>query len=492
MPSIFSDASVLQQHQEAQIVTSPPVIRPTQQISRRNLLRVGGIGAVGVSSAGLLGLPELLAAENSELTDRAPTSPKSCIFIYQYGGLSQLDSWDPKPQAPDEIRGPYRSIATRTPGFQVGELMPRLAEISDQYCVIRSMSHGVPVHNIANEMLLAGSSAPRKDSPSFGSIVTKLRPTEVNMPSHVWLQKFGGGAAPADASYLTGGHLGMGHAPLLLGERHDDNPGSPGFHLKVFETADDVSLSRLQSRWKLLQHIDPVTSSVTTRPQAATLQKLQERAFTLLHGPEARRAFDVEQESASMRDRYGRHPFGQNLLMARRLIESGVRLVNVVAWMGLAPAEKFASVETWDMHGNAGIGIFDNGWNGLGLALPRADASVATLLEDLSVRGMLESTLVVLVGEFGRTPRISKGASAIGRDHWPQCYSAMLAGAGIKGGTIYGSSDDTAAYVKDHPVSPEDFSATLLYALGIDPATRLSPDGFTLPASTGQPLLDLF
>lgn len=277
------------------------------------------------------------------------------------------------------MRGPYKPIATRTPGFQIGELMPRLAKISDKYCVVRSMSHGVPVHNVANEMLLAGSSNPRRDSPSFGSIVTKLRPTEVNMPSHVWLQKFGGGSAPADASYLTGGHLGMGHAPLLLGERHDDNSATPGFHHRVFETADDVSLSRLQARWKLLQQIDPAVASATSHParrQPATMQKLQELAFTLLHGAEARRAFNVEQESASMRDRYGRHPFGQNLLMARRLIESGVRLVNVVAWMGLAPADKFVSVETWDMHGNAGISIFDNGWNGLGWALPRADASV--------------------------------------------------------------------------------------------------------------------
>jgi uncharacterized protein (DUF1501 family) len=189
-----------------------------------------------------------------------------------------------------------------------------------------------------------------------------------------------------------------------------------------------------------------------------------------------------------MRERYGRHPFGQNLLLARRLIEAGVRLVNVVAWMGLAPNDKFVSVETWDMHGNAGIGIFDNGWNGLGWALPRADASVAALITDLEDRGLLDSTLVVLVGEFGRTPRISRGASAIGRDHWPQCYSGMLAGAGIPGGLVYGASDDTAAYVRERPVSPEDFSATILAALGIDPATRLSPDGFTQPASTGQPL----
>jgi len=456
-------------------------------------LQAGAISVAGLPGVGLLGLPELLAADQTRRDGQNAEPAKSCIFIYQYGGLSQLDSWDPKPQAPDGIRGPYKPIATRTPGFQVGELMPRLAELSEKYCVIRSMSHGVPVHNVANEMLLAGRSDPRKDSPSLGAIVTKLRPTEVNMPSHVWLQKFGGGAAPAESAYLTGGYLGMGHAPLVLGERHDDNPATPGFVVKAFESASDVSLTRLDARRKLLLQIDPVIrgNHSVSKPEV-TMQQLQEKAFALLHGSESRQAFNVEHESASMRDRYGRHPFGQNLLMARRLIEAGVRLVNVVAWMGLAPNDKFASVETWDMHGNAGIGIFDNGWNGLGWCLPRADASVATLLEDLEDRGLLDSTLVVLVGEFGRTPKISKGGSAIGRDHWANCYSAMLAGAGIKGGTVYGSSDDTAAYVKDHPVRPEDFSATILHALGIDPATRLSPDGFTLPASTGQVVEGLF
>ncbi len=461
--------------------------------SRRNVLQTGAIGAVYGGTSGLLNLPELLASEST--SNSGNHAAKSCIFIYQYGGLSQLDSWDPKPNAPDGIRGPYKPIATHTPGFQVGELMPRLAELSDKYCVIRSMSHSVPVHNIANEMLLAGRQDPRRDSPSLGAIVTKLRPTTANMPSHVWLQKFGGGAAPSESSYLTGGFLGMGYAPLLLGERHDDNPGIPGYQVKAFESADGITSQRLEARRRLLHQISPSHKSNAdkTGPAAAeTLQQFQEKAFTLLNGSESRKAFDVEQESPEIRDQYGRHPFGQNLLMARRLIESGVRLVNVVAWMGLAPNDKFASVETWDMHGNAGIGIFDNGWNGLGWCLPRADVSVATLLEDLEQRGLLESTLVVLVGEFGRTPRISKGASAIGRDHWPNCYSAMLAGAGIQGGTIYGSSDDTAAWVKDHPVTPEDFSATILHALGIDPAVRLSPDGFTLPASTGQVIADLF
>ena len=188
------------------------------------------------------------------------------------------------------------------------------------------------------------------------------------------------------------------------------------------------------------------------------------------------------------RDRYGRNPLGQNLLLARRLIESGARLVSVVAWTGLAAGEKFVSVETWDMHGNADVGIFENGWNGLPFALPRTDQAVATLLEDLRDRGLLDSTLVVLVGEFGRTPVIRKGAKRIGRDHWPQCYSAMLAGARIRGGSVYGESDKVAAYVKTNPVTLEDFTATLFAAMDINPASRISPDGFTVPASTGNPI----
>ncbi|MCA9066423.1 MAG: DUF1501 domain-containing protein, partial [Planctomycetaceae bacterium] len=330
----------------------------------------------------------------------------------------------------------------------------------------------------------------QRDSPSFGSIVSRLRPSTENVPSHVWLQKFGGGAAPPDSSYLTGGFLGMQYAPMLIGEGHTDNPATPGHHIQAFETATDVSLPRLHDRWELLQHLDG--SSRDPQSQSGRMHQHQEHAYDLLHGPAARNAFAVEKEPDAIRDRYGRHPLGQNLLLARRLIEAGVRLVNVVAWMGLAPDEKFVSVETWDMHGNAGIGIFDNGWNGLGWALPRADAAVATLLEDLKERGLLESTLVVLVGEFGRTPKISRGAKAMGRDHWPQCYSAMLAGAGIRGGMVYGASDSQAAYVAKDPVSPEDLTATMLHALNIDPATRLSPDGFTRPASSGNVVEALF
>jgi hypothetical protein len=215
----------------------------------------------------------------------------------------------------------------------------------------------------------------------------------------------------------------------------------------------------------------------------------QERAFELLTGPRAKRAFDLEQEPAKVRDRYGRHPLGQHLLLARRLIESGVRLVGVVGWTGLAPGDRFMSVETWDMHGN-GTPIFGAGWNSMGWAAPRLDEALSALLEDLHLRGLLEGTLVVVVGEFGRTPKIDAGGK--GRNHWPHCYSALLAGGGVRGGTACGASDRHAGYVKDRPVFPADFGATIYHALGVPPNTRLAADGFTRPASEGQPVLELF
>ena len=450
---------------------------------RRRLLKAGFLPFLG------LDLPRLLAAEALPREPDRPRREKSCIFIFQYGGLSQLDSWDPKPDGPSEIRGPYRPIATSVPGFHVGELMPRLARLADRYSVIRSMSHNVPVHDVANRMLLAGQSLPGPNAPSIGAITSKLRPSEAGVPSHVWLQKFGGGAMPPDSAYLTGGVLGMSHAPLLVGVGHDDNPASPGFRVDAFDMPEGLTLDRARDRIRLLGHLDD-------RPSPGDAPDLlghfRERALDFLGGSAARRAFDIGLEDEAVRDRYGRHPLGQNLLLARRLIEAGVRLASVVGWCGLAPGEKFLSIETWDMHGNAGVDIFDEGWNGLGWALPCCDQAVSALLEDLEQRGLLDSTLVVLVGEFGRTPKISRGASAVGRDHWANCYSAMLAGAGVQGGLAYGRSDKQAAYVLDDPVSPEDFAATVLHALDIPPETPIHPDGFSLRASAGQPILDLF
>lgn len=440
------------------------------RLSRRQLLQAGALAPIGLT------LPDFLRAA-------APARrPKSCIFIFQYGGLSQLDSWDPKPDAPQEIRGPYKPIPTAVPGFRVGELMPRLAAVAGRYAVIRSMTHTESVHDRANKMLLAGNRMPDADAPAFGSVVAKLRPSRGAIPSYVWLQKFGGGSAPPDPTYLTGGLLGAAVAPVLIGVSHDDNLATPGYRVKAFDSDAGVPPERLAGRRELLESLD----------HGNPLHPQQQRAFELLTGSSVRQAFELDHEPVKVRDRYGRNPLGQNLLLARRLVEAGTRLVSVVAWCGLKPSEKFMSIETWDMHGNGGVGIFENGWNGLGFALPRCDLAVSALIEDLADRGLLDDTLVVLIGEFGRTPKVSLGGSKLpGRDHWPRCYSAMLAGGGVRGGTVYGASDKQAAYVKDNPVSLEDFTATLYTALDIEPKTRLSPDGFTRPASSGTPVLGL-
>jgi len=278
---------------------------------------------------------------------------------------------------------------------------------------------------------------------------------------------------------------------MLLGRNHDDNPATPGFRVRAFDTPKDISPGQLADRRRLLeaaQQLSPVGGTA----EFEAFDSHQQRSIDLLNGRAAKDAFNLDRESPRMRDRYGRNPLGQHLLLARRLVEAGTRLVNVAAWTGLGRGEKFVSVETWDMHGNADVGIFENGWNGLPFALPRTDQAVATLLEDLHERGMLATTLIVLVGEFGRAPKISKGAKRIGRNHWPACYSAMLAGAGIRGGAVYGSSDKHAAYVKTNPVTLPDFTATLFTAMGINPASRLAPDGFTIPASEGRAIDALF
>jgi uncharacterized protein (DUF1501 family) len=450
---------------------------PTSRLNRRQVLQVGGIAALG------LGLPQLLHARAQGRAGRAGRgSEKSCIFIVQYGGASHIDSLDLKPEAPDDIRGPYRPIATSVPGVRIGELLPRLAGLADRFGLVRSMTHGNGGHDGGMHIAMTGHSTPTPDTPYFGSVVARLRPAQRNVPSYVWLQNLAGDVQPR---YLTGGFLGAAYSPLRVGTDLD-NPSAANFRFQAFDPAADVPRERLLNRAGLLAQLEPEAQTAS----ATILRRFQERAVDLVTGPEARRAFALEHEPAPLRDRYGRHPLGQNLLMARRLIEAGVRLVSVTAWAGTPPGEKFRNVQTWDMHGNgAGLGsCFGTGAYGLGWALPNLDQAVAALLEDLATRGLLESTLVVMVGEFGRSPKISNA----GRDHWPACYSALVAGAGLRGGFVHGASDKNGGYVRDNPVSPENFGATLFHALGIAPETRLGADGFTRPASAGQPIEDWF
>ena len=351
----------------------------------------------------------------------------------QYGGASHHDSWDLKPDAPEDIRGPYRPIATSVPGMQIGELLPKLASMADRYTIIRSMTHGNGGHDGGMHICMTGHSAPTVETPYFGSVVAKVRPSTANMPSYVWLQNLAGDVQPR---YLTGGFLGAAYSPLARRHRHGQPRRARLPRPRLRHARRCPARSHARNGCHAL--LRPRDDSREGRDEAA-MQMFQERAVDLLTGPEARRAFDLDHEPTSLRDRYGRHALGQNLLMARRLIEAGVRLVSVTAWAGLPPGERFRNVQTWDMHGNGrGLGsIFGTGAFGLGWALPNVDQAVSALLEDLEVRGLLDDTLVVMVGEFGRSPRISNA----GRDHWPACYSAMLAGAGIRGGMVHGSSD---------------------------------------------------
>ncbi len=454
-------------------------MRDTQHspsISRRQLLHVGGIGALGLT------LPEFLHAGEPLAIGGSSGPVRSCIFIVQYGGASHIDSLDPKPDAPLDVRGPYQPIATRAPGLDVCELLPRLALQADRFAVVRSMTHGNGGHDGGMHVAMTGHSVPTPDTPYFGSVVARVRPATENIPSYVWLQNLAGDVEPR---YLRGGFLGPAFSPLRVGTDLD-NPSTDNFRFTAFDPPAGSTNERLLGRQQLLHGLESSGASGGTT-LASGFRRFQEQAFDLVTGTRARRAFDLTGEPDTVRDRYGRHPLGQNLLMARRLIEAGTRLVNVTAWCGLAEGEKFTNVQTWDMHGPvaAHIGsIFGTGSYGLGFALPRIDQSVSALLDDLSDRGLLDSTLVVMVGEFGRSPKVANQ----GRDHWPACYSSLLAGAGVRGGMVHGASDKQGAYVHEYPVSPENFGATLYRALGIDPGTRLGLDGFTRAASIGQPV----
>lgn len=453
--------------------------------TRRRLLQVGSVYG--------LTLPHLLWAQSVRAAQSARrSSEKSCIFVVLSGGLSHIDTLDPKPDAPAEIRGAYSSIATRTPGLRLTEMFPRLAQCSNRYCLVRSMSHDDTVHVTAAHTMLTGQPDGRSsnDSPMIGSLVSRLRPATANMPSHVWLHnmKTGTNKVPRYNSGLS--RVGFGHAPFRVGHELD-NPCSPGFRMAAFDPPGDVPLTRQDARFRLLESVSDLSSQDTTE----AYRVFQRRARQLVSGPSARQAFELHHEPAAVRDRYGRHPLGQYTLMARRLIEAGVRMVTVTGWPGLAPGETQPTItQVWDMHGDRyanGDNMYGNGPFGMKWSLPRLDQALSALIEDLHIRGMLDDTLVVVTGEFGRTPQFENNGK--GRGHWSRCYTALLAGGGIRGGCVYGSSDSRGAYVSSRrPISHSDFGATIFHALGIAPETRYGPDEFSYRVSDGQPVVDLF
>jgi len=403
-------------------------------------------------------------------------------LIFLWGGPSHLDTWDPKPNAPEDIRGPFHAIPTSVPGISISEHFPLLARQVHRLSIVRSMSHDDAAHLSTAHRILTGHLAPTpnsdaagpspRDWPHLGAIVSKLRPTPgalpsaVTMPWTVMHPAAPGGKAPGQDA----GWLGQAYDPFHL----EGDPSAPGFHVEGLGLPEGIPSGRLVDRRALLKQLTDGSGPFGERLPAWDV--FQQRALDALVSAEARGAFQIDREDPRLRDRYGRHIHGQCLLLARRLIEAGVGLVTV-NWHD--DGQFF-----WDTHGNN----FHSLKNRL---MPPADQGFSALVDDLASRGLLDETLVVWVGEFGRTPRINKANS--GREHWPHCYSAVLAGAGVRAGAHFGASDRWGAYPASDPVSPEDLGATILYALGIEPATTVA-DALNRPLSIndGTPLVPLF
>lgn len=413
-----------------------------QGVSRRELLQVGGLGILGLSMA-----DELRAADVRTSGSRSAnrSSETSCIFIFLEGGPSQLETFDPKPNAIDDVRGPYGTIATNVPGIQIGELLPMMAERMDRYALIRSLTGFTGGHTARPALTGAVDSLT-----TYGAVVTKLKDHSGAMPPYVHL-----GGKIFNTPGIGGGVLGSAYDPVEILDPLGKQVQLPNFSLTA-----DVSAGRFQQRQELLTAIDQLRAKAHSSLGVARLDTFYQRAVNMLTSTKVRDAFDLTLETETLRNRYGANFFGQSLLMARRLVEAGTRFVQVkwYDWDG-----------AWDIHGYNSTGVERMEEE----LCPRFDQGMTALLDDLQQRGMLDSTLIVAVGEMGRTPTINKWG---GRDHWGACLFALLAGAGIPGGTVVGSSDAKAAYPANDPVSPAELAATLYRVLGInintDPRVR--------------------
>ncbi len=450
------------------------------RLSRRSWLRLGGLGWLGLS------LPSLLRGES---TAETKSVAKSCVLFLLHGGPSQLDIWDMKPLAPVEVRGEFKSIATRVPGIRITEHLPRLASLSHLFTIVRSMTHTAVNHNTATYLVTTGH-PPLRDLIAFS-------PSENDYPhlgAQIALRKAGANNSPAavslpdpvsDGPYTTpgqnGGFLGAAYAPFAIYGDPNDNQ----FAVDGLGAGIEQSSGRLSDRRSLLRRLDEELSRLSDDPHISQMDRYQKRAFNLLTSDATRRAFNIEVESSRLRERYGRHKYGQSLLLARRLVEAGVRLVTVY-WGGRVNNP----VPHWDTHFNNNRRLKEE-------LLPPFDQCFSAFLEDLDARGLLRSTLVVCMGEFGRTPRFGQftgnGVDATGRDHWPHCYSVVVSGGSAAGGRVLGRSDSFAAYPAADPYSPQDLAATILNALGINPQDKVQ-DGFgqSVPLCPGRVRESLF
>jgi uncharacterized protein (DUF1501 family) len=450
-------------------------------VTRRDLLRVGGSGMLGISLGSLLQLQAVTAAEGKADAPRAGWGKaKSIILVYLQGGPSHLDLWDPKDNVPDNVRSVFKAIDTKTPGIQVMEVLPKLAQVTDKFSFIRSMSYtpnGLFNHTAAIYQMMTGYTTDKvspsgqleppspKDFPNFGSNLIRLQPPTEPMLPFVMLPR------PLQESNVVGkggtaGFLGKAFDPYTLFPEGDDMDMSKMDRIKVddLQLRPEVFSVRLQRRAKLRDAIDAGMPEIEKAVSEHKLNEYYEKALSLVISGRAREAFNLSSEPDAIRELYGKNTFGQSCLLARRLVEAGTRVVEVV-WPKVANSDN----HSWDHHVELSKRMKTQSG-------PMLDGGLSGLITDLDNRGLLDETLVIAVGEFGRSPQkgvstSGNGNSADGRDHWPYCYTAVIAGAGIKRGSIHGKSDKTGSAPLENPVHPGELLATIYHAFGIDPAT---------------------
>jgi hypothetical protein len=439
------------------VTPSAPGHRHLIGITRRELLQVGYSGLLGI---GLTSLPSLRAASKEADRSSAGSSrnPKSVIIVFLTGAASHLDTFDMKPDAPAELRGEFKPIASKVPGLVVCEHLPRLAARADRYALVRSLSHHENNHLVATHHVLTGHPQPgaffdktasRDDWPCYSSTLDHLRPRHDGVPTGVNLPTFLN-EGPLVWPGQHAGFLGPRHDPWQI-TRTTKSPDPRGDGLRL---ARGIELERLSNRQALLEEVNHLQDRLVDAAACRQLSSEQHAAISMLTSGRVARAFEMDREPIAVREHYGRHPFGESLLLARRLVEAGVPVVQ--ANMG--------RVQNWDTHSNNFPKLKSR-------LLPPLDQAVAALLDDLDARGLLEQTLVMMLGEFGRTPKISTmpGEKTVGRDHWARCFFGLFAGAGVRGGQVIGKSDKMGAFPATNPFSPDDVGATVYHVLGIDP-----------------------
>jgi len=459
-----------------------------EQQTRREVLRAGGLSLLGLTASQL----QVLRATVTEPSVKHRHN--SCVFLFLFGGPSQIDLWDMKPAAPVEIRGEFQPVSTRVPGIQICEHLPRLASQMDKVCLLRSMTHSMNVHGPACSEVFSGreyfgapttDQASPQDWPSLSAMTMRYGTARGSLPPSVvlpWYLQFTGQSRRIAGQ--TGARMGEQHNAMLI----QGDSEKLGFHTDGFHLQESVPVDRLCGRRELLAHLQ---TTAGPRALAASViddfRQHHDRAYELLRN-RAGELLDLEREKDGVRERYGKTMVGQSLLMARRMVEAGVSLVTV-NW---EDETKIDGVNTcWDTHHSNFSKLKD-------LLCPIFDQAYSAFIEDLHDRGLLETTLVVAIGEFGRTPHMgqfsqSANTKKSGRDHWPSAFTALLAGGGIRGGQVYGATNPHAALVKDNPVTPADLSATILHHLGIDHTQSFVDEmqGLRHRLSEGQPVLDL-